>query len=384
MKHGRNSFWNIYSLFANLSHMQDRHPWGALQQPPATSQTNVVRVSSDSSLVFTKSTTDIVSMNKSFGKVENPSSDYGKALHLLQNNPPEHRLDIHLSYSQYLKLEKNWSKFKSEKNISDDQSLEQIATVVTIQRDIHEVAAAELREIISSSVKEYLSMIHKPQALYDIVDSGSATAKGFDRDYAKSSKEPDGSFKYWGPRGRNMRIAIEVGLSENYTALCRDKDMWIRGQHVKVVILIYLKESPQFKNPTTSYKNIEDADLELARMQQNMYEATRSNREKGTYGPIEYRTHLWFGKLNEAFIEVWRAEREDDGPLKYSLIEDGRSTDVLPKTIGLKISNFFTEDAWAAANIPDSNVTFDEYIYLQKLLAAVGLTAQLRFVDFFL
>ncbi|KAK9254111.1 hypothetical protein V1507DRAFT_456748 [Lipomyces tetrasporus] len=51
--------------------------------------------------------------------------------------------------------------------------------------------------------------------------------------------------------------------------------------------------------------------------------------------------------------------------------------------IGLKISDFFTEDAWAAANIPDSYVLFDGYLYLQRLLAGMCLTAQMRFVDFF-
>ncbi|KAK9335676.1 hypothetical protein V1521DRAFT_439058 [Lipomyces starkeyi] len=55
--------------------------------------------------------------------------------------------------------------------------------------------------------------------------------------------------------------------------------MWIRGQYVKVVILIQLRESPQFKNPKTAYKIIEDVDLELARMQESMYEALRRNRE---------------------------------------------------------------------------------------------------------
>ncbi|KAK9244336.1 hypothetical protein V1506DRAFT_567743 [Lipomyces tetrasporus] len=276
-----------------------------------------------------------VSMDMSLGKVENVGSDYCNALQLLKNIPPEQRLDIHVPYSQYLKLEKSWSEYPC----LSYNSLEQIATVVTIQRDIHDLST------------------RKPQALY------TATMMGFDGDHAKSSsKEPDGSFKYWGPRGRNLRIAIEVGFSENCDALRRDKDMWIRGQHVPVVILLHLKESPKFSNPTTAYKNVEDVNVELARMQESMYEATRRSREKGICGPFEYCSHMWFGTLTEAFIEVWRADRKDKAPINYY---------------------FFTEDAWAAANFPDSYVLFDGYLYLQRLLAGMGLTAQMRFVDFF-
>ncbi|KAK9242913.1 hypothetical protein V1506DRAFT_555788 [Lipomyces tetrasporus] len=232
MKYGRSRFWDIYSLFTNLARMQGRQPWGALQKQ----STNHINGHVPSPLLCTTSRAQssntvplTVSMDMSLGKIEN-----------------------------YLELEKSWSKYKSEYPCLSYNSLEQIATVVTIKRDSHEVAAAELREIISSSVKSYLST-RKPKAI--------------------SSKEPDGSFKYWGPRGRNLRIAIEVGCGENRDALRRDKDMRIRGQHVHVVILVHLKESPK--------------------MQESMYEAARRSREKGICGPIQY----------QAFIEVWRADR---------------------------------------------------------------------------
>ncbi|KAK9250906.1 hypothetical protein V1507DRAFT_482743 [Lipomyces tetrasporus] len=237
MKYGRSRFWDIYSLFTNLARMQGSRASPLLCTTSRAQSSNTVPLT--------------VSMDMSLGKIENVGSDYCNALQLLKNNPPEH-----------------WSKYKSEYPCLSYNSLEQIATVVTIQRDIHEVAAAELREIISSSVKSYLST-RKPKAI--------------------SSKEPDGSFKYWGPRGRNLRIAIEVGFGENRDALRRDKDMRIRGQHVHVVILVHLKESPK--------------------MQESMYEATRRSREKGICRPIQYRSHLWFGTLTEAFIEVWRADR---------------------------------------------------------------------------
>ncbi|KAK9375185.1 uncharacterized protein V1513DRAFT_38810 [Lipomyces chichibuensis] len=102
-----------------------------------------------------------VSMEKSQGQRENELSDHCKAISLLKNNPPEQRLDIPLNYSQYLELEESWTNIKSETGISEDQrypylsynSLLHVATVVTVPRDLHEVAAAELRREIMNSIE---------------------------------------------------------------------------------------------------------------------------------------------------------------------------------------------------------------------------------------
>ncbi|KAK9314956.1 hypothetical protein V1524DRAFT_431056 [Lipomyces starkeyi] len=85
-------------------------------------------------------------------KDEKERSDYDQALYLLDNNPPEQRLDFHLPYSQYLILEECWSKIKSARNISEDQkypylaykSCAEFVTVVTVPPDLHEAAALEL------------------------------------------------------------------------------------------------------------------------------------------------------------------------------------------------------------------------------------------------
>ncbi|KAJ8096694.1 hypothetical protein POJ06DRAFT_278824 [Lipomyces tetrasporus] len=238
----------------------------------------------------------------SLGKVENVGSDYCNALQLLKNNPPEQRLDIHVPYSQYLKWRKVGQSTVGVKHFRGSEvlayetgfmqkiannfdirypclsynSLEPIATVVTIQRDIHAVAAAELREIIYPYVKSYLS-IRMSQALYDIVDNGSATMMRFDGDHAKSSSKARWIIQILGSTCQELTD----GFSENRDALRRDKDMWIRGQHVPVVILVHLKESPKFHNPTTAYKNVEDVNVELARMQERMHELRVGAEKKG-------------------------------------------------------------------------------------------------------
>ncbi|KAK9372135.1 uncharacterized protein V1513DRAFT_427841 [Lipomyces chichibuensis] len=64
---------------------------------------------------------------------------------------------------------------------------------------------------------------------------------------AMSSKVPDESFLYERPGGSpRLQVVIECGVSENYKALCRDKDLWI--QHL---------EAPQFKTARTALENIE-------------------------------------------------------------------------------------------------------------------------------
>ncbi|KAK9356691.1 hypothetical protein V1523DRAFT_448089 [Lipomyces doorenjongii] len=243
-------------------------------------------------------------------------------------------------------------------------SLEQIATVVTSQRALHESAAARLRTAIFNSVWE-----HKPDETGRIADTGSTTRKSTYGKYSKSAKDSDGSFMYGDDdKGPLLRVAIEVDL-----------DMWIKGRNAKVVILVCLRESPRFKNPEIAYEDIDDVNLELARMGQTVAKAGLS-LEQGAYGPMEYRNRKWFGKLEEAFIECWRADRKR--PFRTVLIENGHRKVHLPTTIGLKVRDFLSEAAWAAADIPDSDVRLDLDRYLQSLLIPVQATALSRFEDF--
>ncbi|KAK9321773.1 hypothetical protein V1517DRAFT_325615 [Lipomyces orientalis] len=316
----------------------------------------------------------------------NSSWNYAKALDLLKKNPPEQRIDFQLPYSRYMKLVESWSRFKVEANILEDPKyprlsynpVEQIATVVTIQRALHEMAAVEFGFLITLLVREYLGN-HKPDEKRRILTSGSTTRTGTHGKYAKSSNEPDGSFMYADKdHGRVLQLVTEVGFSEHYAALLRDKDMWIQGHDLKAVVLICVKESPRFEKPKAAYE-IKNLDVELATMRESNTVMQR-NMEGEIYGPIEYHGHRWFGKFSDAFLEVWRADRKD--PIRTWLIKDGRLYDPLPMTIGLKISDFFTEDGWAAANIPDSDVRFVTGEYVHILLEGRLATAEERFAEF--
>ncbi|KAK9368159.1 hypothetical protein V1509DRAFT_547683, partial [Lipomyces kononenkoae] len=114
-------------------------------------------------------------------------------------------------------------------------SLMQIATVITTQSVLHAV----LSEVIASSVKEYVS-IHDRRASLRISNYGSATMKQSSLS-GLSSKEPDESFIYWRPGFKpRLQVAIACGVSENYKALCRFKDMWLQQMGAKAVVLISL------------------------------------------------------------------------------------------------------------------------------------------------
>ncbi|KAK9334365.1 hypothetical protein LIPSTDRAFT_76491 [Lipomyces starkeyi NRRL Y-11557] len=320
---------------------------------------------------------------------DDPSSNYDKALYLLKNNPPEQRLDIRLPHSQYLKLEESWSKFKSENNIPEERrypslsynSLMQIATVVTIQSALHDYTSTVLREIIASSVNEYLS-IHKPTAIRRIVNVGSSVRRELSPyDMSMSSKEPDEAFGYANDDDErpSLQLIIECGLSEDYKALCRDKDLWIQRLGAKVVVLLCLDEAPRFRNPRTAFQKVEDAVAEVARMDKHADKAMARNLQQGIYGPIEYCDHTWIGKVDKLFIEVWRADEKQ--PVRKWLIKDGHSYNPLPKTVGLKVSDVFPENEWTALKISDSNVRFRRY-FLKRVVAAMKLTARSRFISF--
>ncbi|KAK9250211.1 hypothetical protein V1507DRAFT_500129 [Lipomyces tetrasporus] len=301
---------------------------------------------------------DIVPADTAQCRYKDALSNYAKAFQLLKSNPPEQRLDARMPYSMYLELEKGWYPSLAY------NSLEQDVTVITTQSALHEFAASELRKNITVSLEEYFS-IHKLEAREGIMDSASTTLTSTRREYFRSSKDPDGSFSYDDDEdGLILRVAIEAGFTENYLGLQRDKDMWIKGLDAKVVVLIFLQESPRFKSPNNRHNDIdiEHIDVELARM--------RQNQERGTYGPIEYRNHTWFGNLKQARIEY--------------LIKDGYSRDRLPTAIGLKISDFLTHPIRRSAKIPDCDVYFDGDRFMRSLTVAIYKTALERCINFVL
>ncbi|KAK9243339.1 hypothetical protein V1506DRAFT_562150 [Lipomyces tetrasporus] len=311
-------------------------------------------------------------------------SNYNKAFTLLKENTPEQRLDVQLPYETFLQLDQAFSELKSAEGISEDQrypslgynSVTQTATVVTCPSYVHEGAASWIERKIINYVEDYLST-HSPHTVGHIRECRSTT-QSIGGEYIGGRKEPDGGFIYKTRFGTGkLMIAIEVGTSESYGKLLEDKDMWINGKGVNVVILICFEESPRFRNPDTRYTDIAGVDAEKEAMAQSLAETVEANIARGYYGPHEYRGHTWIGELNKAFIEVWRQGSHDT----FDLIQDGFALahDELPDTLNLRISDFYPHDAWQAANIEDNDIPFDSAEFLDSVVDSMGLVAQFRF-----
>ncbi|KAK9490777.1 hypothetical protein V1508DRAFT_451175 [Lipomyces doorenjongii] len=298
-------------------------------------------------------------------------SNYNAAFALLKENPLEQRLDVQLPYEKFVQLDAAFSELKLAAGISEDQkypsltynSLTQTVTVVTAPSGIHEAAARWIDFGMWQYVNAYLST-RSPHTLQNIRPTGSTT-EHFPDLYARSRKEPDGGFIYSPLDGEDkVTIVYEVGYSEAYSKLLDDKDIWIHGKGVNVFIMICFKETPRFAYPAApGYRDITDSRAERSAM----------SRTVGFYGSLRYRDHTWAGELKEAFIEVWR----QDSNSRYNLIEEGFAVadDELPVTLGIRISDFYPQDAWEAANIEDR-------IFLEGLRHDIVKVAKTRFEGF--
>ncbi|KAK9428472.1 hypothetical protein V1505DRAFT_315729 [Lipomyces doorenjongii] len=320
-------------------------------------------------------------------------SNYNEAFKLLKENPPEQRLDVQLPFDMFLQLDEALSNLKSTAGISEDQrypslgynSHTETVTVVTCPSSIHERAARWIDSEFSQFVKAYLST-HSPHTVGNIGLVGSTTKHFSDAVYAQSRKEPDGGFIYETVDAAYSRlvIAVEVGYSEVRDKLHDDKDMWINGRGVNVVILVFFKEKPRFKHPTTSrHRDITDRLAEMAVMSRAVGETAQSSMQRRYYGPLRYRGHAWIGELNEVYIEVWRRHGP---PNTINLIHEGfaRPLADIPNTLGLWIRDFYPNDVWAleAANIEDKEIPFDGASFLDGLRRASTTAAMDRFEGF--
>ncbi|KAK9376552.1 uncharacterized protein V1513DRAFT_438989, partial [Lipomyces chichibuensis] len=164
---------------------------------------------------------------------------------------------------------------------SHTTDLFRVATVITMQRALHEIAAHEYSSV-STGVREYIAN-YWPQVHDRIAITESTAMKSTHRKYTNSSKDPDGSFFYDDDNaGLVLQVVIEAEHSEHYATLCRAKNMWMKGMNAKTAVLICFK-------PISWQKNL----------------------EPGFYGPVEWRNHVWFGKLIDTFIEIWRVGMKD-------------------------------------------------------------------------
>ncbi|KAK9323832.1 hypothetical protein V1517DRAFT_306655 [Lipomyces orientalis] len=230
-------------------------------------------------------------------------------------------------------------------------------------------AAGWIEHKISNYVEDYLST-RSPHTVGNIFVTRFTTEFFGFGEYTRSRKEPDGGLIY------GCYFAIEVGTSETYGNLLDDKDMWINGKAANVVILVCFTESPRFRNPDTWYTNIAGVRAEKIAMGRSLAETVETNIALGYYGPLEYKDHKWVGELSEAFIEVWRPGSHE----RFDLIQDGfeLAHENLPATLNLKMSDFYLDDEWQAANVEDNIIPFDSRSFLNSVMSCMRVVAQDR------
>ncbi|KAK9349963.1 hypothetical protein V1523DRAFT_356175 [Lipomyces doorenjongii] len=311
------------------------------------------------------------------------NANYNRALNLLKNIPPEQRLDIQLPHAKYLELKEAFFKLYPESLELRYPSLSYnsftgTVTVVTCPANVHESAAGVISSAIYEYATQYLSTCSQELEVH-IAWFGSTTTSNFRGPFEGSRKQPDGGVRYLG-RGGKVTVVVEIGFSEDYTSLCRSKDVWIDGHGVNVFILVCLTERPRFKNPTTEYGDIGDVDDATALMWDSINETLDLNLSNNRNALFLYRGHKWTGKLKDAFIEIWRAGTSVSS--KYLLIQNGHTCDDLPTTLGIKISDLFPDNVWRAANIADKVIPFNGTRYMKSLLGGMAGTAVDRFETF--
>ncbi|KAK9238994.1 hypothetical protein V1525DRAFT_439053, partial [Lipomyces kononenkoae] len=239
-------------------------------------------------------------------------------------------------------------------------SVAEIVTVITVPRDLHEIAASDLVNSIVESAGTYLARHGADVSLIErITDVGAPDRKGRG-EYARSKKMADRTIVYTAVEGGKTMTASEVGFTESYLALCQDKDFWILGQHVDVCVL--------------------DVDAEVATMMQKVAADFDMESAHGHYSSIEYRGHKWTGELREAFIEVWRGN--STRPTRYTLIQNSWSLTRPPKTLGLTIRELVPQKYLTDVHVPDADIGFDEDKYLRRLRYFMREAAREKYFDF--
>ncbi|KAK9348834.1 hypothetical protein V1522DRAFT_433862 [Lipomyces starkeyi] len=210
-------------------------------------------------------------------------------------------------YSKFLQLEKAFSTLNPEfgtiysrkevlvydtyPSLSYDSGPETV-TVVTVPSNVREAGVYRINhEIINTCAENYLST-RSPQSMDSIVPLGSTTMRGIHGPFAKCVKQPDGGVRHIYRQDDMVTVVNEVGASERYKKLCRDKDILIDGLGVKVFIL---------------YERIEDSEAEVILMKESMAGTLESNLLLNRFAPFVYRRHKW----------VWRP---DSIPIRYGSI----------------------------------------------------------------
>lgn len=122
-----------------------------------------------------------------------------------------------------------------------------------------------------------------------------------------------------------LKLALEVGFSEEYDDLREDLWLWLVGQPTcSMVILVNITESPKYQCLLPFALDICD---KLNIPQDGSQITATDFYLEGEHGPVKFKGYQWVGQISEVFLELWTCNRRTGllkrtGP-RMSIIPEG-------------------------------------------------------------
>ncbi|KAK9336673.1 hypothetical protein V1521DRAFT_478095 [Lipomyces starkeyi] len=228
---------------------------------------------------------------------------YRSALDLLIENEPARRLDIRLSYKNFLELEKVHNLYVDKGDTT--------VTIYTAPSTLYANAADVLQMCIFDGVRAALDSHCKGELRRRFRGVRDRTCNTI----------PDAGLVYCRP-----------GFDEIFTVIIEvDTNLWMQDFGCLTGIILLLKEQPKFKYPSKAAMRAYSADDRVP-----FRNAVTQVRVNQPFGPYIYNAHSWFGTLNMACVEIYRR----DPILAYGRMElHGDNAN-----LGLTVGDLFLSD----------------------------------------
>ncbi|KAK9323413.1 hypothetical protein V1517DRAFT_320706 [Lipomyces orientalis] len=152
----------------------------------------------------------------------------------------------------------------------------------------------------------------------------------------KYNMQPDGVIFFKTAKGRELKVVIEVGISQTNDSLLEKARKWIFDANCTIVLLLAFSEKGRYSAPLKPISlTSQEMDDQIEQMQQRWLSTNISG-----FGPLTFKGHTWLDEISEGFIDVVRKGTESGRTdvmvnMKYILIDNGiDSSCSVPRSIG--------------------------------------------------
>ncbi|KAJ8103671.1 hypothetical protein POJ06DRAFT_284594 [Lipomyces tetrasporus] len=289
---------------------------------------------------------------------------YRNALEFLIRNDPEQRLDVRLPFRCFRALEDEAHKLYEllsamvEASLTADSyprieysSKDSTVTIITAQSGLHAKAAEILQRGIEDGVRRELTNCGRGDLVVRFGGVLDIRLNALDDHLRLYVKKPDGGLTYY-KDGASVRLKTDL-------------ELWMGRFQCRSGILFSLKEKPgsaiQPKQNMSTY---------TANDILPFGDAMTQARLNQPFGPYRYNGHDWFGRLDTAFIEVFRRDQADP-PQRTNVLENGQ----------MLLLDLFPSGDESIRGIEAVLIHFDAARVQHLLVNGALLTAHVRFND---